>query len=79
MTLTINLFGVYVDVDECLSHDCGQVCTNFIGGYNCSCLKGFFLEIDGRSCAGILLNKLYTIATCTDVSSNNCIISHATL
>uniref|UniRef100_A0A803XP43 Pro-epidermal growth factor n=1 Tax=Meleagris gallopavo TaxID=9103 RepID=A0A803XP43_MELGA len=42
-----------VDIDECLEGGlgtCGQTCTNVPGSYFCSCLPGYTLDIDRRSC-----------------------------
>ncbi|NXI92150.1 EGF factor, partial [Psophia crepitans] len=42
-----------VDVDECLEGGlgtCGQTCINVPGSYICSCLPGYTLDIDKRSC-----------------------------
>ncbi|XP_015717481.1 pro-epidermal growth factor isoform X2 [Coturnix japonica] len=42
-----------VDIDECLEGGlgiCGQTCTNVPGSYFCSCLPGYTLDIDKRSC-----------------------------
>lgn len=36
----------FTDINECLASPCyktNSVCTNFIGGYNCSCTNGFIL------------------------------------
>lgn len=39
------------DIDECsLYRSCPQKCTNFYGGYNCSCEDNFYeLRIDGAT------------------------------
>ncbi|NXD62642.1 EGF factor, partial [Eolophus roseicapillus] len=42
-----------VDIDECLEGGlgtCGQTCINVPGSYICSCLPGYTLDIDKRSC-----------------------------
>uniref|UniRef100_A0A8C8B0F5 Pro-epidermal growth factor n=1 Tax=Otus sunia TaxID=257818 RepID=A0A8C8B0F5_9STRI len=42
-----------VDIDECLEGGlgtCGQTCINVPGSYICSCLPGYTLDIDRRSC-----------------------------
>ncbi|KAM9193035.1 pro-epidermal growth factor isoform 1-T1 [Mergus octosetaceus] len=42
-----------IDIDECLEGGlgtCGQTCINVPGSYICSCLPGFTLDIDKRSC-----------------------------
>ncbi|KAM9381860.1 pro-epidermal growth factor [Phaethornis superciliosus] len=42
-----------IDIDECLEGGlgtCGQTCINIPGSYICSCLPGYTLDIDKRSC-----------------------------
>ncbi|NXN18751.1 EGF factor, partial [Indicator maculatus] len=42
-----------IDIDECLEGGlgtCGQTCINVPGSYICSCLPGYTLDIDKRSC-----------------------------
>ncbi|KAK2519884.1 Egf [Columba guinea] len=42
-----------IDIDECLEGGlgtCGQTCVNVPGSYVCSCLPGYTLDIDKRSC-----------------------------
>ncbi|XP_061334549.1 pro-epidermal growth factor isoform X1 [Pezoporus flaviventris] len=42
-----------IDIDECLEGGlgtCGQTCVNVPGSYICSCLPGYTLDIDKRSC-----------------------------
>ncbi|GAB0188982.1 pro-epidermal growth factor [Grus japonensis] len=41
------------DIDECLEGGlgtCGQTCINVPGSYICSCLPGYTLDVDKRSC-----------------------------
>ena len=41
-----------IDIDECDTPGiCGQLCTNTIGGFYCSCTVGYQL-INGRNCTG---------------------------
>jgi len=42
------------DVDECETreHGCEQTCNNLPGSYNCSCVTGFMLNNDNRTCSG---------------------------
>ena len=44
----------FADVNECdyLNGKCTQLCVNFIGGFNCSCLVGYTLAEDGFTCRG---------------------------
>jgi len=39
------------DVDECEMNTCDQLCTNFVGSYNCSCYSGYRLENDTKCVA----------------------------
>ena len=39
-------------IDACSSNPCDQICTVIDGGFECSCMEGFVLEPDGRSCEG---------------------------
>ncbi len=51
----IELFPLPADNDECLANTdgCDQVCTNTIGSFQCSCIDGYTLSSDGRSCLDI--------------------------
>ncbi|GCC17959.1 hypothetical protein chiPu_0017747 [Chiloscyllium punctatum] len=41
-----------VDVDECKEENpCNHYCNNYIGGFNCSCRPGYFLQENQRTCA----------------------------
>ena len=44
----------FSDINECTSNNgyCGQVCTNSVGSYTCSCRSGYSLITDARTCAG---------------------------
>ena len=43
------------DVDACALNisGCSQICTNTMGGYNCSCYSGYYLEVDLMNCTGM--------------------------
>ena len=50
---------LFLDTDECIigfkayGHNCSEelgICTNTIGGYNCTCKPGYIG--DGRNCTG---------------------------
>ncbi|KAM3913351.1 complement C1r subcomponent [Leptodactylus fuscus] len=58
-----------VDNDECASpidnsltwtRPCQHICHNYIGGYFCSCLPGYELQSDKRSCKAQCSNLLFT-------------------
>ena len=42
------------DIDECTANTdgCGQICVNYAGGYNCSCIAGYALGQDLKTCLG---------------------------
>ena len=44
-------------VDACGSNPCDQICIVIDGGFECSCMEGFVLESNGRSC-NILTDNL---------------------
>ncbi|XP_019615701.1 PREDICTED: uncharacterized protein LOC109463369 [Branchiostoma belcheri] len=43
------------DIDECSAANggCDHVCTNTLGSFQCSCVDGFNLNVDGHSCDDI--------------------------
>ncbi len=50
-----DVLHTYLDIDEC-SRDldnCNQLCSNTNGGFSCSCMDGFQLQNDNRTCEGI--------------------------
>jgi len=55
------------DIDECKNPEsCNnetQICNNFLGGFNCSCLQGYEDDGRGTSCrAKVNQSKVFTIA-----------------
>ena len=59
-TLLIKVFILthqllYVDVDECATNttDCEQGCNNTIGSFSCTCIEGYTLSDDGKTCADV--------------------------
>lgn len=48
------LVFTFSDVNECASNNgnCDAICTNTVGSYRCSCMGGFMLNVDGRTCDG---------------------------
>lgn len=61
--LTIDYLLMLSDINECSYSrgDCAQLCINFPGGYNCSCLQGYTLQSDKKSCQGTC------VCVCTSV------------
>ena len=43
---------VFADYNECSNDNggCNHTCTNFVGGFNCSCNDGFQLMNDKKAC-----------------------------
>ena len=52
-------FYFNLDTNECAGNNggCGQICTNTIGGFTCSCNDGYDIDTDQLGCAG----KIYTV------------------
>lgn len=48
----ILIFIILLDFDECLINNggCGQGCVNTIGSYYCTCIHGYSLDEDERTC-----------------------------
>ena len=45
------------DIDECSSADlneCDGTCININGSYICSCPSGYYVDLDGHTCVGML-------------------------
>ena len=51
---------VISDFDECGENTdgCQHICTNYDGGYNCSCYLGYSLDANLRDCSGIMMTVL---------------------
>ncbi len=51
---TYPLLCITVDKNECLTENggCDHNCTNLLGSYSCSCLEGYALESNNRTCTG---------------------------
>ena len=48
------MIAFFVDINECAVNNgnCSQMCINTIGSYRCSCVTGYLLNPDGRTCLG---------------------------
>ena len=46
---------LFTDVNECLEENgmCSHTCFNLNGSHYCECPRGYHLEEDGRTCAGM--------------------------
>ena len=55
---TVEYTHVLSDVIECGTDNegCDQICTDFLGGYSCSCRSGF--RTDGNSCTGMFVGMI---------------------
>ena len=43
------------DIDECAtSYPCDHNCSNAFGSFSCSCIEGFQLQTNGRTCSSLL-------------------------
>ena len=48
---TLGFLPSFPDFDECTIYGtCSQTCTNTEGSYTCSCVEGYLLQPDNRSC-----------------------------
>lgn len=46
-----DLINVPLDLNECNTYgSCSQMCINTEGSYTCSCVEGYVLQPDNRSC-----------------------------
>ena len=48
---------VCLDINECTSSPCEQMCMNNEGSYECSCDAGYSLDNDQHSCNGVFINQ----------------------
>ena len=51
-----------IEIDECTTapSPCEHNCSNTVGSFQCSCISGYLLDDDGRSCDGTHLH-VYTV------------------
>ena len=55
MTESVIILLFTTDIDECALPDnggCDQTCSNFEGGYSCTCNAGYRLMEDDQGCEG---------------------------
>ena len=51
MEFFIDAYFLLVDINECaIPGVCSQICTNTKGSFKCSCVAGYYLEPDRRTC-----------------------------
>ena len=60
--LIITCSSFWLDINECATNNggCGQVCTNTVGSYSCSCNTGYTLSSNQKSCTG--MNLFHSLA-----------------
>ena len=48
------MYHYVLDIDECDSgiSNCGQICNNTVGNFECSCDQGYELDNDSVTCLG---------------------------
>lgn len=66
------------DINECATNNgnCGQICTNTAGSYSCSCMSGYSLQANGRTCIGmnshrfliVMLDRIPYTSLLTDIN-----------
>ena len=51
------------DINECTINNgnCSDICTNTVGSYICSCMSGFVLNSNGRTCDGEATQILFML------------------
>ena len=51
----------YTDINECSVNNagCTQGCHNKKGGFECSCWKGYAMQINNNSCIGMWYGQWY--------------------
>ncbi|EDV19318.1 uncharacterized protein TRIADDRAFT_33760, partial [Trichoplax adhaerens] len=63
--------GTYcADINECQGsrHNCSHICVNNIGSYRCTCPKGYYLDVDGKTCKDI--NECNSANKCQQICNN---------
>ena len=54
--ILLTLSDIFADIDECAegTSGCQHICTNYDGGFDCSCYSGYEINTDLKTCRGIL-------------------------
>lgn len=49
----------FIDIQECRDglHNCGHICVELDGDFECACHNGFTLEDDNATCSGMYVRK----------------------
>ena len=51
MSVLVSSNWQHVDINECeVEGACSQECTNTPGSFKCSCIEGYELRMDGKTC-----------------------------
>lgn len=52
-TMSLLIFSS-IDIDECTesTSGCDQICTNSAGSFKCSCISGYTLDSNNKTCTG---------------------------
>lgn len=54
-------YCTFIDINECNSyHECEQICQNLPGTFECACEEGYFLQVDGKQCAGSRIMSMHS-------------------
>ncbi len=51
-----------IDINECdIGEPCEQVCVNNVGSFECRCVNGYQLEVNGLNCSGNRIKKHFPL------------------
>ena len=61
------------DIDECSEETsgCEQKCKNTDGGFTCSCLEGYTLNVDNRTCNMSKSSDVFKVTKCKNLQSDD--------